>query len=123
MVTVPILYINAHHGRSGHLWQNRFRSCAMDDAHLDRAMAYVETNPVRAGLVRVPWRYPWSSAAAHIGLAQDTGLLDLAAWREVWPPHRWKPALREGCPKDDVAAIRLSTSSGRPLATDSFLSR
>jgi len=51
--------------RSGHLWQNRFLSCALEDVHLWRAMRYVERNPVRAGLVRVPWRYEWSSAAAH----------------------------------------------------------
>ena len=45
-------YINRMHGRSGHLWQNRFYSCALDDVHLCRAMCYVEQNPVRAKMVR-----------------------------------------------------------------------
>ena len=59
-------YINALHGRSGHLWQNRFHSCPMDEAHLVNALRYVERNPVRAKMVRRAWRRPWSSALAHV---------------------------------------------------------
>src|SRR3989304_6265032 len=53
-------YINRFHKRSGHLWQNRFFSCALDEVHLLRALAYVERNPVRAKLVRLAWQYEWS---------------------------------------------------------------
>ena len=41
--------VNAKRVRSGHLWQNRFFSCALSSSHLRRALAYVERNPVRAG--------------------------------------------------------------------------
>ena len=41
--------MNARLLRSGHLWQNRFHSCALSPAHLWRALAYVERNPLRAG--------------------------------------------------------------------------
>ena len=58
-------YVNALHGRSGHLWQNRFYSCALGEEHFWTALAYVERNPVRARLCRKPWRYVWSSARAH----------------------------------------------------------
>src|SRR5690606_5977550 len=64
-------YINRLHGRSGHLWQGRFLSCPMDDAHAVRGMCYVERNPVRAKMTRVPWTYRWSSAAAHTGGADS----------------------------------------------------
>ena len=43
---------NRRYGRSGHLWQNRFFSCAMDEGHGWNALAYTELNPVRAGIVR-----------------------------------------------------------------------
>ncbi len=53
-------YINRLQKRSGHLWQNRFFCCALDEDHYWTAMAYVEQNPVRARMVRRPWRYgPW----------------------------------------------------------------
>ena len=59
-------YINRFHKRSGHLWQGRFYSCALDRRHFWQAMKYIECNPVRARLCRKPWRYAWSSAAAHV---------------------------------------------------------
>ncbi|MCP5092893.1 MAG: transposase, partial [Gammaproteobacteria bacterium] len=83
-------YINRFHKRSGHLWQNRFYSCALDDDHFWAALAYVEQNPVRARMVRRPWRYDWSSAAAHCGLAKDSSeLLGLAAWQKLSPGDNW----------------------------------
>jgi len=51
-------YVNRHHRRSGHLWQNRFYSCALDEVHLWRAMRYTERNPVRGKLVRLGGRRP-----------------------------------------------------------------
>ncbi len=43
-------YFNARHRLVGHLWQGRYHSAALDDAHLYAATRYVERNPVRAGL-------------------------------------------------------------------------
>jgi hypothetical protein len=60
----------------GHLWQNRFYSCALDEAHLWAALRYVERNPIRAQLVTRPEEYFWSSAAAHVGLGAPPALLD-----------------------------------------------
>ncbi len=59
-------YINRFHRRSGHLWQGRFYSCALDGRHLWLALKYVELNPVRAKLCRRAWQYPWSTAALHV---------------------------------------------------------
>ena len=114
--------INRLRRRCGHLWQNRFYSCALEEVHLWRAIRYVERNPVRAGLVRLPWRYGWSSASAHIGGPDASGLLDMPAWREEWKPLRWADALRE--PDDEaVNRIRAGTHTGRPCGEEDFLSR
>ncbi|HXV01125.1 MAG TPA: transposase, partial [Caulobacteraceae bacterium] len=42
--------IHAREKWTGHLWQGRFSSTAMDEAHLHAAIRYVDLNPVRAGL-------------------------------------------------------------------------
>ena len=57
-------YVNRLHGRSGHLWQNRFFSCPLGPSHLTRALLYVERNPVRAGMARNAWDYSWPPSAA-----------------------------------------------------------
>ncbi len=45
-------FVNARARTTGHLWQGRYGSVAMDDAHLLTAVRYVSLNPVRARLVR-----------------------------------------------------------------------
>ena len=116
-------YINRLHRRSGHLWQSRFFSCPLDKVHAWRALCYVERNPVRAKLVRVAWRYAWSSASAHVGGCDPTGLLDLAAWGRQWREGQWRESLRQPEDETAVSRLRLATHRGRPLASDAFLSK
>ena len=47
-------YINARRRTTGHLWQGRFSSVAMDEPHFVTALRYVALNPVRARLVKRP---------------------------------------------------------------------
>ena len=116
--------VNRLHGRSGHLWQNRFYSCPLDGKHFWAAMQYVERNPVRAKMVRVAWQYPWSSAAAHCGRAVDaTGLLDMGKWAQKSRGWDWLAALRRPQDENELAGIRLATHRGRPLGGDSFMSK
>ena len=57
-----VAYINRQHGRSGTLWDGRFRACLVNsESHFLVCQRYIELNPVRAGLVRGPADYPWSS--------------------------------------------------------------
>jgi len=129
--------VNRLHGRSGHLWQNRFYSCALDRDHFWRAIAYVERNPVRARLHRKAWLYPWSSAAAHCGQktgtgsplplpfsrTDATGLLDLRRWRTMIDADEWRAELMRGEDPATLAELRTQTGRGRPLGGDSFLSK
>jgi putative transposase len=116
-------YINRLHGRSGHLWQNRYFSCPLDERHTFEACVYVERNPVRSRIVRLAWRYPWSSAAAHVGEAAAPAWLDVAAWRMLCEPRGWRRQLQR--PEDEAAAmgLRAAARRGRPLGSDSFMSK
>ena len=49
----------------GHLFQQRFFSCVMDEAYTIACARYIERNPVRAKLVKKPWEWKWSSAILH----------------------------------------------------------
>ncbi len=90
-------YVNRMHGRSGHLWQNRFYSCPLDRKHYIAAMLYMERNPVRAKMARKAWEYEWSSAAAHAGIKEEkTGLLDIVAWYAMIGPEEWKIIWSQG---------------------------
>jgi len=113
-------YINRMHHRSGHLWQNRFYSCAMNDDYFLKALCYVELNPVRTGLAD----HAWSSAQAHCGDAPRNALFHLDDWRDRMPGETWREVL-ESFRGDGEAAgqIYRHTNTGRPLGSDSFLSR
>lgn len=115
-------YINRLHRRSGHLWQNRFYSCGLDEAHTVAALRYVERNPVRVGLVLEAWEYEWSSAAAHVGAPDGTELLDVESWRRQWTPEQWREQLREGDDGRTRWKLRAHTARGWPLGTERFLS-
>lgn len=56
-------------------------------------MKYVELNPVRAKLCRKPWRYAWSSAAAHVDEAGNGGQVQPAAQNVPVPDFRPVPDL------------------------------
>ena len=116
-------YVNRLHARSGHLWQNRFYSCPLGPGHRTKALVYVERNPVRARMVRHACNYKWSSAAAHAGGDDTSGLLDLASWRRGHSPDDWQARL--SLPDDEtfLAEIRAKTHRGRPLGSDSFISK
>jgi putative transposase len=117
--------IHRLHGRLGHLWQSRFYSCPMDDAYAHNAAAYVELNPVRAGMAASARDFPWSSAGAHCGQGGDPArLLDLSAWFEDMPTAQWKETLAAVTESDPATErLRLHTRTGRPLGSDSFLSK
>src|SRR5579871_6903054 len=89
-------YWNAAHQSSGHVWQGRFYSCPLDDAHLWEALRYAELNPLRAGLVAAAEQWRWSSAAAHCGAALPEALLEMELWRKRWTAADWRHYLMAG---------------------------
>jgi putative transposase len=110
--------------QTGHLWQNRFFSNPMDDFYFWIALRYIELNPVRAGLVRNAWDWPWSSARAHVSGIDDTGMLDMELWGKYFDKIRWKEFLLEGLNKaDEIDLIRTANRTGRPIGSEDFIRR
>ncbi|MFC1736589.1 transposase, partial [Candidatus Hydrogenedentota bacterium] len=105
------------------LWQNRFYSCPLDGARFLAAVAYVERNPVRAGIVRKPWRYEWSSAAVHCGKVGDSGLLDMSAWRGTVNEDGWLKVLARKQDNAAVEEVKSFTRRGRPLGSGKFIAK
>jgi putative transposase len=59
-------YMNRTYGRTGTLWEGRFRSSLVQsEEYLLTCYRYIECNPVRAGLVDHPGTYDWSSYRAN----------------------------------------------------------
>jgi putative transposase len=114
-------YWNAAYRSSGHVWQERYYSCPLDEAHLWEALRYTELNPVRAGLVTDAESWEWSSATVHCGGMPSDALLDLAPWRLCWSGGTWRKYLKAGEIESDRTAIRRSTYTGRPLGAAEFI--
>jgi putative transposase len=116
-------YVNKLHSRSGHLWQNRFFSCPLDEFHFLNCVRYVERNPVRARMVRVATRYPWSSAAAHVAGNDAMGLLSFDEWPRRFKGERWRKELQSAEDGDWLGAIRNATFKGHALGSDFFIGK
>lgn len=116
-------YISYMHGRTGHLWQNRFYSCPLDTNHFFTALNYIEQNPVRTKIVRYPWTYRWSSAGFHIEQEDEFGLMDKKRWQQQSSGIDWKNILRRKLEKNDIDKLRIHCRTGRPLGTDKFISK
>lgn len=118
-------FINSRERWRGHLFQDRFASCVMDESHLIAAFRYIAMNPVRAGLVDRAEDWPWSSVHAHL-FRRDGKLVRVA------------PLLARVCdvegffapdPKMDVrwakefAAIRAAIKGNEPVGAREFVDR
>ena len=76
--------INTVHGRSGSLWEGRFKSSLIDsEAYLLTCHRYIELNPVRAGLASHPGAYPWSSHAYYTGTRTDDLITEYPQYRSL----------------------------------------
>ena len=91
----------------------------MDAAYTLAAARYVEHNPVRAGLVRRVWDWPWSSAAAHVAGGGDRLVRPggpLAA--EV---NDWRRFLMIDQDDNTLGELRRHGRTGRPLGSLEFV--
>jgi REP element-mobilizing transposase RayT len=94
---------NRRHKRVGHLFQGRFKAILVDsDSYLLELSRYVVLNPVRAGVVKSPGAWPWSSYRASMGreeappwLAVD-GLLAQFGKRRALARERYARFVAEG---------------------------
>ena len=74
-------------------------------------------------MVQMPWEYFWSSAAAHLDCVDHAGLLDMGFWRQISSNTDWRSKLLSNLEPEHIEQIRRNTHTGRPLASDSLMSK
>ncbi|MBV61425.1 transposase [Abyssibacter profundi] len=111
-------FINARLRVTGHLFQGRFGSVAMDEAHLYAAFRYVAMNPVKANLVERPEAWPWSSTPAYLA-GRDDSLVTVKPFLD----RIENPQVFFSAAADEVRERNLASgqSIGRPLVDDDTL--
>lgn len=111
-------FVNARGRWTGHLFDGRYASVAMDERHLVTCIRYVALNPVRAGLAASAWDWPWSSVHAHSRRETD-GVVT------VEPVLSRVEDLASLLAADDdtagVAALRAAEGTGRPVGNADFI--
>lgn len=105
--------------RTGHLWQERFFSCPVEDERIWQVLGYIELNPVRVRLVANAWDWEWSSARAHVTGVDSSGLLEMGLWRKNFDGAGWKNYLEQMARDQSLSdRIRKATATGRLLGND-----
>jgi len=118
---------NQAHGRTGTLWEGRYRSSVIQtERYLLTCMAYIDLNPVRAGMVEAPENYPWSSHAHYIGRLHQRLLTPPALYWELGnTPFAREAAygelVRAGIAEHQQRALTAATLSGWALGDPGFL--
>jgi putative transposase len=123
---IYVRHFNRSYGRTGTLWEARYRSTLVDsDAYLLACMRYIELNPVRAGMVDAPADYPWSSHGANARGVPDplvtphmlySGLAVGRAARQ----SAYRLLFASGLPAETTDEIRDATHHGWALGSEPF---
>ena len=130
MQKVGRLYVpwfNNKYGRSGTLFQGRFRTSVIDaNAHFLACVRYIELNPQRNQLAFDPLEYPWSSYAHHAGVRPDPLITDHAKYWELGnTPFQREAAYielaQQGMSGQELDAINAAVLKGAPLGSHAFM--
>ena len=71
-------FYNRRHNRKGFFWSERFKSVIVDNGEtLINCLAYIDLNPIRAGLIEKPEEYRWSSIGYHVQANNKDNFLSL----------------------------------------------
>lgn len=117
---------NAHHQRTGTLWEGRYKACLVDsENYVLRCQRYIDLNPLRARITSNPAAYPWSSCAAHCGRRTDALLTPHPTYTALGDSRGARAAaysrlLREALADDDLVAIRTYLQQQRALGHQPF---
>lgn len=112
-------YFNARARVTGHLFQGRFTSAAMDDDYLLAAVRYLALSPVKANLTKRAKDWRWSSVAAHLS-GQDDALVQVAAVLER--THRFADLLKPSRQEEVMlAGFEMKAVIGRPMGSAAFV--
>lgn len=122
-----VRYFNYSYGRSGTLWEGRFKSCLIEsEGYLLEVYRYIELNPVRACMVDEPSEYKWSSYQCN-ALGRVTGLrtphplyLRLGEG-ELQRQANYRALFKVHVSGKLITELRKATNSGLALGSDTFV--
>lgn len=118
---------NRRHCRSGTLWDSRYKTTVLQaERYLLPCMAYIDLNPVRAGLSARPGDYRWSSHAHYIGLRHERQLTPHAlVWQLGNTPFAREAAyaerVQQGLAADEQQHLTDAALKGWALGDPEFL--
>ena len=122
-----VRYFNNRHGRSGTLWDGRYRATLVDPVdYLLTSMVALDWSPVRAGLAREPADYPWSSYQHNAGLRYSTLVQPHAAfWALGNTPFAreagYQTAAANGISAEQLENIEQAALRGWALGSKQFI--
>jgi putative transposase len=117
-------YYNRRHNRRGYFWGGRFKSVIVDRGEtLVNCLAYIDLNPLRAGLVKQPEKYRWNSIGYHLHtgnkdnfLSTDFGLKEFNVPSEKERIRRYRRYMYEAGSIDRPDKVRAKVIDPRILA-------
>jgi putative transposase len=122
-------YHNALEGRSGTLWESRYKSSPVDcDEYLLACARYIDLNPVRARMVAAPDEYQWSSCRHRLGmepcewLDEDPCFFALGS-SDAERKTRYQEFLRVASPDGEWDVIRRAVQRGQLTGSRSFIDK
>jgi putative transposase len=119
-------WFNSRHGRTGTLFQGRFRTSLVDGAnYLLACSRYIDLAPVLAGLASTPYEYRWSSYAHHAGIRPDPLVTEhMLYWGLGNTPFQREAAyiefVQQGINSDEGTLIATALSKGWPVGSHAF---
>lgn len=122
-----VRYFNDSHKRTGTLWEGRYRSTLIQtDRYLMACMAYLDLNPVRAGLTSEARDYPWSSHGCYTGARNDKLITPHALfWELANTPFGREAAysdlVKAGISTDQQEILTRSVLAGWALGGSDFI--
>jgi len=119
-------YVNQEYGRTGTLWEGRFKSSLVQArSYVLACYRYIELNPVRAGMVEAPADYVWSSYRANALGADDPMLNAHADYLALGHSDRerrlaYRTLFATHLGQDTITHLRECLQTGTPLGNDRF---
>jgi len=121
-------YRNKLEGRSGTLWESRYKSSAVQsDTYLLACSRYIELNPVRALIVSRAENYPWSSYRLRVVEPAENNWLDVdpcfeaLGTTEVARRDRYKEFVAQVAPSGELDLIRSALQRGQLTGASRFV--
>lgn len=118
-------FFNQKHGRTGTIWEGRYRSSLIDPDYLLRCQRYIELNPVRIGLESRPADCPWTSYTGHSGGRAEAWLQDHPQfWALGNTPFErqiaWANYIKEGAPHWEDREITDALLRSKPWVSPEY---